>query len=110
MFGQRISQLRKKRRLTQEQLAAILSITVGQVSRWERGENDPSIQSLTEVATKLNVTTDYLLGLVAKPEDRKSEEDLPQAERELLWLIRAGREAEAMRVLLGLTKSGDKGS
>lgn len=60
--GQRIRMLRKKRSMTQLQLAEYLNYTTErQLQRIERGETGCSIDKLMEIAQILGTSTDYLL-------------------------------------------------
>lgn len=59
--GAAISRLRKKRGLTQAQLAAKLYISDKAVSRWESGQGYPEITLFPELAAVLGVTVDYLM-------------------------------------------------
>lgn len=61
-LGENISYLRKCRGLTQEQLAKLLNVSVGAVSKWENGNNRPDIESLPVLADVLHVSIDALIG------------------------------------------------
>lgn len=63
VFGSRIKEVREDRKLTQEQLAEMLSITTKHLSKIETGLRGPSVQLLISLAEELNISTDYLLGL-----------------------------------------------
>ena len=54
-LGQRISDLRKAKKLTQEQLAEALGCSVEFVSLVERGVNAPSVAGLEKFAKVLRV-------------------------------------------------------
>ena len=60
-FGKRIAEQRKINNLTQEDLAERLGVNKMHVSRMERGAAACSIDLLLEMATGLQVSTDYLL-------------------------------------------------
>lgn len=59
--GLRVQQLRMKRGITQEQLAAKLNTSMSMISKVEQGTKGVSIDFLIELATFFNVSTDYLL-------------------------------------------------
>lgn len=59
----RIKNLREKRGLIQELLAAELGITQQMLSRYERDTSIIKVDVLKRLAGYFNVTTDYLLGL-----------------------------------------------
>ena len=54
MIGQRIKIIRKGNKMTQEQLAERLSVTVGYVSQIERGATKISLDTLAQIASILN--------------------------------------------------------
>lgn len=56
-IGTFIKELRKEKGLTQEQLAEILNVSGGTVSRWETGTNMPDISLLASMADTLGVNT-----------------------------------------------------
>ena len=60
-FGQRIKELRKISRMTQEQLSEELNISVEQLRKMECGCRGTSIDLLISIAGYFNVSTDYLL-------------------------------------------------
>ena len=49
-IAESIRTLRKKRSLTQEQLAEAMGVTVGAVSKWEKGISVPDIGLIMELA------------------------------------------------------------
>lgn len=56
-----IVELRKQYKLTQAELASKLHYTDKAVSKWERGESIPEIETLKQIADLFNVTVDFLL-------------------------------------------------
>ena len=61
-MGKRISDLRKNKGMTQEQLAQVVGVTPQAVSKWENDLSCPDISILPQLAEALGVTTDELLG------------------------------------------------
>lgn len=61
-----IVELRKKKGLTQSQLANKLNITDKAVSKWERGLSYPDITSISLLAKHLDVDSSYLIDLCKK--------------------------------------------
>ena len=59
--GKIIAELRKKKGLTQKQLAAFLGVTDKAVSRWENGYGLPDVSLLPKIAAAFDVTVDELL-------------------------------------------------
>lgn len=63
MIGEKISELRKAKGYTQKQLALLLHVTDGAVSKWERGINFPDLSIMESLAAALGVTVIELLSL-----------------------------------------------
>lgn len=58
----KIKELRKKKKLTQEELAQKINVTKLTISRWERGERVPKSDKAQQLADFFGVSVDYLLG------------------------------------------------
>lgn len=65
-ISQNIRALRKQRKMTQEQLAEALGVTVGAVHKWESKASMPEIRLLIEMADLFCVSVDVLLGYEIK--------------------------------------------
>jgi transcriptional regulator with XRE-family HTH domain len=61
-FGIRLSELRKKRGLTQSQLAERVGMSKSTIASWEIGTRDPNSEMIARLAEFFNVSTDFLLG------------------------------------------------
>lgn len=87
-FGTILRTLRRKRDMTQAELAKKLDVTKSVISAYENGLRLPSYDILIHISRIFGVSTDYLLGL-----ERKQEIDLSGLTDEeiaaLLALIRA---------------------
>lgn len=59
--GEKIAVLRKKKNLTQEQLAEILNVSRQSVSRWEMDVAFPETEKLIKLSRLLECSIDYLL-------------------------------------------------
>lgn len=81
MIGQNIRKLRTEKQMTQKALAAQLFVTAQAVSRWENGEVEPSLSTVTEIARIFQVSTDEILGIAAEPQSRQAEAE-PEPEPE----------------------------
>ena len=62
-IGSTVKKLRTEKRLTQEELADRLGVSVQTVSRWENGVNYPDVTMLPGLAEVFQVTADRLLGI-----------------------------------------------
>lgn len=61
-FGKKIAALRKSKKLSQTELADKLNTSVSVISRYERDEMLPSIETAKKLAALLGSTVAYLLG------------------------------------------------
>ncbi len=83
-FGKRIAELRKDLKLSQTQLAKQLNTSVSVISRYERDEMTPSVETAKKLASLLNTSVGYLLGenndahLFKNPEMLKRFQDIAQ--------------------------------
>lgn len=74
-LGQRLLSQMKKQGITQKQLADRLNTTEATLSRYVNGDREPKADMLANIATALNTTSDYLLGI------EKDDYDFPKLER-----------------------------
>lgn len=61
-FHERLKLLREESGLNQTQFGTSLGYKQSKYNKWENGINTPDYDSLCDLAEKLNVSTDYLLG------------------------------------------------
>lgn len=97
-IGFQIAELRKKKGMTQEQLAAALGVSAPAVSKWETGSSYPDITLLCPLARALGTDVDALLAF----EEELSEADLGRYMAEIIGLTGEGRTPEAEEKLKGL--------
>lgn len=78
-IAENITQFRKKKGVTQDEMATFLGVTKASVSKWENGQSMPDIMMLPQLATYFDVTVDELLGY----EPQLSKEQIQRIYREL---------------------------
>lgn len=61
MVGQRISQLRRSRNMTQRQLAKALSVSPSAIGMYEQGRRQPSAELIVAISEEFSVSTQWLL-------------------------------------------------
>jgi transcriptional regulator with XRE-family HTH domain len=61
-FGDKISQLRKEKGFSREELGKIIGTSAAIIGRYERNDMKPSIEIATNIAKALEVSLDYLVG------------------------------------------------
>lgn len=91
MYGDRISYLREKANLTQDQLAKKIGITRAALSHYEKNRREPDFETIEKIARFFDVSLDYLLGRTDDPTPKVSNLDEPglkSLEMELLQMIR----------------------
>ncbi len=78
-LNEKLQELRKKKGLTQEELAEVLFVSRTAISKWESGRGYPNIDSLKAIAKFFGVTIDELLSgdelLTIAEEDTKQKEN-----------------------------------
>jgi transcriptional regulator with XRE-family HTH domain len=98
-IGKRIRETRKQKKLTQDQLAAVLGTTKAAISRYETGARHPSYAQLSEISNALGVSVLDLL------------QDYVEVKNELgetnVYLRELGGEVEDMFRTCGLPLKAD---
>jgi len=61
-FGDRITLVRKQKKISQSDLGKLAEVSGDIVGKYERNEMKPSIDTARRLANALNVTLDYLVG------------------------------------------------
>ncbi len=73
-FNEKLQDLRKRRGLTQEELAQALYVSRTAVSKWESGRGYPSLDSLRQISRFFSVSIDELIcseEIISAAEDEK---------------------------------------
>lgn len=66
-FGERLKKLRTERGLRQEDIGKIVHVGKSTVSQWENNIHVPDLETVSKIASFLNVSVDYLLGNDSTP-------------------------------------------
>ena len=74
LIGENIRRLRRKRDLTQEEVALHLGISPQSVSKWERADGYPDITMLPALANYFGVSVDELIGMEEIAKSQKYDE------------------------------------
>lgn len=90
MLGNRIKEMREKHGLTQGDLASRVGVNITQVVKWEKGRAMPGGEAFMKLAKELDVSMDFLAGLVDGPNEHLEIEDLSPTERKLIEAYRRG--------------------
>ncbi len=107
-FGEKLQKLRKQSGLSQEQLAARLTVSRQAVSKWELDDTMPDTENVVQLSRIFGVSCDYLLREeVGEPSAALAVRDLPQpAQPGGAHLDRQGWIHNAFTLALGLCALG----
>lgn len=61
MIGKRIRAARMARKLTQQNVADALGVTINSYQKYEQSERSPSLEMLVKIADLFSVPTDWIL-------------------------------------------------
>jgi transcriptional regulator with XRE-family HTH domain len=61
-FSTRLKEIRREKKLTQEQLGQKVNVTKVSISGYESGNRTPDMDTLQKIADVLEISVDYLLG------------------------------------------------
>lgn len=67
MLSRKIKELRVNANLTQKELGEKIGVSEFTVSKYERGVNEPDIETLKKISSFFKCTVDYLIGNTDKP-------------------------------------------
>lgn len=70
MYGERIRSLRQKHGMSQQMLGELLGVSAVSVGKWERGQTQPDIPTLSRMADIFRTTIDDLCGYAPSPDTR----------------------------------------
>lgn len=68
MIGKRLKEARKARKMTQQDVADRVGVSVSTVKKWELDLNEPNSDKLIALALGLGVSVDYLFGVSTAPD------------------------------------------
>ena len=102
-FGIRLRELRRRKKMTQAQVAKRLNLSKTAVSGYENNTKTPSVDVLIQLSILYGVTTDYLLGLDNR--EMLYVGELGGRQRELLEML-----VSEMRGKIGRRQKNDAGN
>lgn len=111
----RISELLRKNKMTQADLARKTGISTGLISQWKNRSQNPSAEKLQKVAECFNVSVDYLLGNEQKEKPaqnnvqvRDEHDNIVVLDDETRNLIDSLRSKPEMKMLFSVSKNATK--
>ncbi len=102
-IGSRIAALRRKKNMTQEELAAALGVTPQAVSKWENDLSCPDITLLPQLSKLLGVSVDELLGSATPETQLLPAENRKPINEMLLRIYVNSKEGDKVRINLPLS-------
>jgi len=91
-FGQKLKDLRKEKKLTQEQLGKKVGVSDRTIGYYETDERFPPKDVLENIANYFNLTIDYLVGRVEEKTLRQELEELKSITGKELNLTEADKQ------------------
>ncbi len=108
-FGETITNLRKSKGITQEQLAETLGVTRQTISKWELDQSTPDLNYISQLSDLYGVTTDYLIKGEEPAKNTEASETSEASEAEELYEQIVGNSREEVKQIIYVTKEGGSG-
>ena len=103
-LGKKIIEMRKKAKLSQEQLAEKLDVTRQTISNWENGKFYPDIDALVKISKCFNISLDDLLSYDNKVlQYLKDNTDVVKSNKKLLYAILLNILIIILFIIIGIT-------
>ena len=83
-LGERLSEQRMLKNLSQKEVADIINVSPSIVSNYERSERVPSLEILVSLARLYQCSTDYLLGFQTAESDNTLDVSMLSREKKML--------------------------
>lgn len=110
MRPDRLRHVREQMQYSQQELSERLGVSIRQIHRYETGTSEPVASVLKRMAQTLEVSVDYLVGLVDDPMGTIAlgTRSLTQRERELLNALNAKEWEIVIRLIYSWIIAGDQ--
>ncbi len=103
--GENLKTLREIHNLSQKELGEQLDVSDTMISMYEQNKKQPSLTTITKMATYFNVSVDYLIGL--KEQDDEMPEKIRAVARGIMELPEENRKL-AINIIKSLSKKADE--
>jgi transcriptional regulator with XRE-family HTH domain len=90
MIGKQLKELRKRKNITQKELAKVIGVTTGTISHYESRFKNPRYDNLVKISEYFNVTIDFLNGYETKDQE-EHQKDIIEIFAEKLKRLRVQR-------------------
>lgn len=102
IFGKNIRMLRTEKNIKQEELASFLKVSKANVSKYETGKIQPSMQTIFDISKFFNVSIDFLFGKT-NIRNFEAKQGFTEGEKALVIAYRKNiKMQEAINKILGL--------
>lgn len=101
-FNNRLYELRKRKGLSQEELASRLNVTRQTVSKWEVGDSTPDMEKLTLISDLFEISLDELvLGKKVEPKEvpKQSVESVSMLKEQILTEQNKKRAKKGLKIV-----------
>jgi len=88
-FSVRIAQIRKQMGLSQFQFGELFNIAQRTVAAWESGDRTPSLIVMSDIADRLDVSVDYLLGRTEEKQKKQPAADNSELLNDIINRLRS---------------------
>ncbi len=103
-LGKKLIELRKNKKLSQEQLAEEINVTRQTISNWENGKFYPDIDALVRISKYFNISLDDLLNYDDKVlKYLKDSTDVVKSNKHLIYAILLNIVIIILFIIIGLT-------
>lgn len=102
-LGSRISYLRSKKGMSQEELAKYLKLAKSTLGMYETNKREPSFETISLIANFFGVSIDWLL-TGKEISKNEFEENLHPVKRELIEVIKSIDDIETVKSLTNIAK------
>lgn len=102
-IGNKIKEIRKTRKLSQDEFAKAINSSRSVVSAWERGGKDPSAESIQTIVKTFGVSPNYLFGNLEDVQEVFIHEGSNQVKTEINYRIYNHNHKPARHILLFLS-------
>lgn len=107
--GERLRLSREAKGLTQDDLADRANLGQSQLNRYENSKSEPTLDVVIRLAEVLDVSVEWLLGVVDDPLARLKISDLSAAERRLINAYRSREVQEMLRIIMDASEKPQHG-
>ncbi|MEG0799194.1 MAG: helix-turn-helix transcriptional regulator [Bacilli bacterium] len=100
MNGERLKELRLKKGMKQQDLAVLLNLTKSSICCYEKGTRTPTIETLLDIISLFNVSSDYLIGNDMFISIKNPKKIMPMTNEEVMFIKELRKNKYISEILL----------